>query len=640
MSTTEAANSFGSNEGNEADRRSNSQGIPDSFFTDDDLRRTDETFPQYLSPAVSVDSHAIATEETLDEAARHLTPSLGSTLSGSYLDQMSRPTSSRIDLPPSVLHDPSTHPDTATDAHFARWDGSLPQPRPSSARRIADDTARYQHTDNFIESQVDEVPDVMSFLERWEMHMDGPGAGMIDLRPDCINNWRPRSEDSAYETHDFRDIQGLGWESLGTDRKSASRVRSMFYPPEVSYGGPLQPSESAKPDHENFYSFKRAFHDHKVRFTHYQLRHTLAATSRNDVFYASCSKVKRASLSCPTVADTIIDLSSSSRRCHRSPVDCHITTIAASPAPEFPGYTSDSVLVTGSFEGEYSYLDLNSSYGQLPTEGHVTKAADGITTHIHAVRNRRSGTLAAAFCSNDRHLRLLDLRTDTWLSSFSYPDQLNCAATSPDGRLRVVVGDTRETLITDAERGDVLISLQNHSDDAFACAWADDGWHVATGAQDGKVVICDARNWKTPLATLHCDVGCARSLLFTRESPSPSSSSPALVVAEAYDVVSVYDTRDWATKQTINFFGSVSGVASVDNGRELIVGVGDRTVGGLLLFERNEDGFVVAEQNRRRSSAAQNGLLRASRKRNTDGMESYWENQPKRLGLVMEQLII
>lgn len=492
--------------------------------------------------------------------------------------------------------------------------------------------AQYQHAELQDAGPMDDVPDVLGFLERWYLHARSPEAGTICLDDKRIKEWRPPCENLTGEADtSFRDIQGLDWRSLDTDRASARHARKLFY---AASGGKTAPGSRTQDEERQFYKFKRTFGEHRARFTHYQLRHTLAATSRNDIFYASLNKVKRASLACPTVADIVVDLSSTSRGLNRASVDCHITTIAVSPPSEFPGYTSDSVLVTGGFDGEYSLLNLNShNSDDPPIEGFVTNAVDGITTHIHMLRQRRHGGLGAVFCSNDRKLRILDVGTNTWLNTFEYPDQVNCAATAPDGRLRVVVGDTQETLITDAERGTVLVSLRQHEDDAFACAWAQDGWHVATGAQDGKVFVYDARNWSRPVVRLDCDVGCARSLQFTE--CSGRTGSPALVVAETDDIVSIYDTRDWMSKQTIDFFGSVAGVVTLDGGRELLIANGDRTVGGLMLFGRRENDDLV--------DGEEIVVLRNGRKRSTGSTEeSYWEweNQPKRLGLSMEQLLI
>ena len=159
-----------------------------------------------------------------------------------------------------------------------------------------------------------------------------------------------------------------------------------------------------------------------------------------------------------------------------------------------------------------------------------------------------------------------------------YPSAINCSATAPDRRLRAIVGDFRDAYVTNAESGEVLVTLSGHIDHGFACAWSSNGIHVATGAQDGKTLVWDARNWTEPLQTLHSVMSCPRSLHFTDEG--------ALVVAESDDVVSIYDPLTFDRRQDLRFFGSVAGVGLLDGGKEVVVANTDKSVGGLLSFER------------------------------------------------------
>lgn len=535
-----------------------------------------------------------------------------------------------------------THTDPlASLVHDANVEGFLP---PGASEAML---AYYQRGAGIDSNPLDDTRldyDVADFLDRWHMQIAMPEAGLIELDANRIRGWRPPLEESTTDLPDpARDIQGLNWTYLGTRRDLARTARTMLYPSYDYFRTSRSSKSMISTERRNLFDFKQTHSSHRARFTHFQLRHVLAATSRNDVFYAAYNKVIRTSLACPAIADPIIDLSSLSGSLSRATADCHITTIAVSPPSDFAGYASHSMLIAGGFEGEYAMLNLNSDSGAAPTEGFVTHAIDGITTHIHTLPNRRTGALSAAFCSNDRKLRLLDMTTNTWTNSFEYEDQLNCAATSPDGRLRVVVGDTNHSLITDAEKGDVLFSMHEHADHAFACTWADDGWHVATGAQDGKVVVYDARYWKEPVARLDREMGCVRSLHFTQTG----HGSLALVVAESDDIVSVYDSQAWRSKQTIDFFGSVAGVTTLDGGRELVIANGDKLVGGLMVFERNDTGvgapmYRDSEDLSQDRSNSAGKSRRGSRKRTTDNddADDFWENQPKRFGVDLESLVI
>lgn len=423
--------------------------------------------------------------------------------------------------------------------------------------------------------------DVSDFLKHWDIQYHMGEAGLMHIDDERRLQWQPLIQGRGRPSG--RDMQGLNWAALQTNRSRARLARKMLYPLRYSWTPPISYDERSLFRQQHMYAFKGFYGQHKAEHSHGQLRNVLAARSRNDIFYAARSKIMHTSLSCPTYTNVVLDFGGASTNPNQAQ-NTEITTIAVSHLTDFDGYYSDAVLVTGGLRGEYSVLNLNSAQGEAPTEGFVTTAEECETTHVHVLGHRRTSALGAVFCSNDSKVRVLDIETNSWLAEFGYQYQINCAATSPDGRLRAIVGDTCETLITDAERGDVLFQTRQHTGFGFACAWADDGWHVATGSEDGKVVVYDARRWDVPLAALACEMSCARSLHFTMSN----RGGPALVVAESDDIVSVYDTMNWHNKQTMDFFGSVVGVAPVDNGQELIVANGDKTVGGLMVFDRRD----------------------------------------------------
>lgn len=367
------------------------------------------------------------------------------------------------------------------------------------------------------------------------------------------------------------DMQGIQWPLTGTSREHAAVARAMLHPSGWRAG------TSISNDAERHYQFRSFAPKHRAKFNHYQLRNALAASSRNDIFYSTGSKVMRASLLAPTLNETVMDLP---RPCQRAG-GFRVTCLSASSRSSISPHQTDAVLFAGGFNGEYAVRNLDSN-DKSHTEGEVTSCYNGLVTHIHNYADRRSGLLKAAFCSNDRKLRLMDVRTLSFTDTFAYDYSINCSATSADGRLRALVGDSLETLITDAEQGKTLVTLREHVDHGFACAWSYDGRNVATGAQDGKVVVWDTRNWSTPVNTLHSSMSCARSLNFT--------DTGALVVAENDDVVRVYDAGSFAAFQEIRFFGSIAGVALMDGGAEMAIANADSTIGGLMSFERPQQG--------------------------------------------------
>ncbi|KAM3420282.1 hypothetical protein BST61_g3569 [Cercospora zeina] len=402
------------------------------------------------------------------------------------------------------------------------------------------------------------------------------------------------------------DVQGIRWQLIGPAREQAMIARCMLHPSStnLNYVRPnrRQTSSGIAGDAENYYRFRSFAPKHKGTFEHYQLRNMLVAADRNNVFYGTAAnQVVRASLSCPNTRDIVMDLA--------KPVNTaaafRITCLSSSPRSFLAGCHTDHVLIAGGFYGEYAVCIIDSD-GQETSEGFVTHAYNGLVTHVHSFRDRRSGLLRAAFSSNDRRVRLMDVGTLRFTDGFTYEHAVNCSATSADGRLRALVGDSSDTLITDAQRGTPLVTLQEHTDHGFACVWSQDNRHVATAAQDGRIIIWDARSWKKPLRTFQSTMSCARSLQFTDDG--------ALVAAENEDIVTVYAGHSFDDKQEIRFLGSIAGVAVLDGGAELAIANADKTVGGLLTFERlpqglgnNTFGSVVAQPRQMVNSRCQNG---------------------------------
>ncbi|KAK3657107.1 hypothetical protein LTR56_002621 [Elasticomyces elasticus] len=395
------------------------------------------------------------------------------------------------------------------------------------------------------------------------------------LQP-SIQSWRPPDHvprDSLAPR--LWDMQGIRWDLLGPRRKDALTARGQLcrHSPSSPAAFDVLSTPAATTEEEKAYRFRSFTPMHVAKTTHYQLRSALAATSRSDVFYSTGDKVLRTSLASPTLQHTIMDLSKPTNLS----AGFRVTCLTASQSRADRNY-----VMAGGFNGEYAMLNLDAEDAELQ-EGFVTHAYNGLVTHIHTFDARRSGMPQAAFCANDHKVRLMDIGTTRYTNEFTYPHAINCAVTSPDGRLRALAGDSREVYITDAERGDTLVKLRGHLDHGFACAWSPNGNHVATGAQDGLTMVWDARNWSEPLHSLTSIMSCPRSLHFADDG--------ALIVAESDDVVSVYDGGTFTKRQDIRFFGSIVGVALLDGGAELVVANADKTVGGLLTFQRTTHGL-------------------------------------------------
>ncbi|KAK3116400.1 hypothetical protein LTR53_003264 [Teratosphaeriaceae sp. CCFEE 6253] len=500
---------------------------------------------------------------------------------------------------------PSTQPEMAADGGWSHTSGQSrqsssetplptapPAPTPGGGQqesRISrgqspSTTQRSRNLDITMLTDDDGLPvddhrqgyDFAEFMDDWRLRSildKGVTPFEAGAQP-SIRMWRPPPHLSRDEVdHGSIDIQAIEWDLIGPRRRDALAARTQLCDMVGTMPSASKPSQSCSREAESYYRFRGFTSKHQAKWSHYQLRNVLVATSRSDIFYSSGNEVRRTSLACPAQQDNVMDLPKTTDACAGFQVTCLATS------PSHSG-TAD-VLLAGGLHGEYALSALDQQSRTRLHKGFVTLAYNGVVTHIHAFTKRRCGAPMAAFCSNDRNLRLFDIGRLSFVSEFTYPHAINCAVTSPDGRLRALVGDCRDAYITDAEKGDTLVKLQGHMDHGFACAWSADGTHVVTGAQDNRALVWDARNWLQPLHVLP-SMSCTRSLHFGDDG--------ALVVAESHDLVSVYDAGTFRKRQDLRFFGSIAGVALLDGGEELVIGNCDKTVGGLLSFRRAAQG--------------------------------------------------
>lgn len=388
----------------------------------------------------------------------------------------------------------------------------------------------------------------------------------------------------------IRDIQGIRWDLLEQKRCNARRYRATFYKTVSPRLGDttnetlpqIHPAASKEP----FFDFYLSNTQLKPVVEHFQLRNVLATTSRTDVYYASGRKVMRTNL-LSTEPDCVMDLSATPHG-HQKATQFCITTLAA----------EQRLLVAGGFSGDYALVDTSSTLGTRPTVGILSEADNAVMNHVHIFNDRRNGSPRAIFASNDTYLRILDCSTNRMIAQMELKKAVNCAATSSDGRLRLVVGDFPSAILLDADTGQEIARMETHRADAFACAWSEDNVQVAWASQDKHIYIVDTRTWK-PLFSIPTEQDCVCSLRF---SP-PGGGRPVLVAAEAADFVHIFDTQTYQTQQTIDFFGNVAGTAFSADGRELLIANSDAKFGGIMSFRRAgfgnaasvRDHFVVQE---------------------------------------------
>jgi WD40 repeat protein len=163
--------------------------------------------------------------------------------------------------------------------------------------------------------------------------------------------------------------------------------------------------------------------------------------------------------------------------------------------------------------------------------------------------------------------------------------------------MRVLVGDSNETFITNAETGKPFEVLSGHQQGAFACDWADDGIHVATAGQDSTIQIYDARYWGKPLKVMRSELSLPRSIKF-----SPIGGGPrVLISAEADDYLNIINAQTFKSKQVFDFFGCTAGVSMTPDGSSLFMANADDGYGGIVELERCGWGEIRRTHERKNS---------------------------------------
>ncbi|KAI9684135.1 MAG: hypothetical protein M1829_003405 [Trizodia sp. TS-e1964] len=417
--------------------------------------------------------------------------------------------------------------------------------------------------------------DINTFLAQWQLLHSAndqevspiavPPNGDHFIAPGAQKYIRPRDLQNS-----TRDIQGIDWPRLGVTQERGREMRRQLYQNYMSLRQPQQEEPLARylRDRETYFRFRQTDLSNIAHLSHFQLRNVISATSRCDVYYAAKSEIVHVN---PTTGKSRTIMECESNSSHFSG-KTKISTMTA----------AHGILVAGGFYGEYSMTRLDYGSKTDLVEGMVTTNENGITNHVHTILSRSSGLPLAVFSSNDNKIRTLDCTTNRFISTHEFDWPVNCTATSPDGRLQVIVGDHTGIAITEAHSGHTLHTLSGHSDFGFACDWADDGYHIATGNQDKQVRIYDARNFSAPLAILHAELAGVRSLRF---SPV-GSGKRVLLMAEPADYVHVVDAHLFNSEQLLPMFGEIGGVAMSPSGDEIFIANTDRRVGGIIEYER------------------------------------------------------
>jgi WD40 repeat protein len=313
--------------------------------------------------------------------------------------------------------------------------------------------------------------------------------------------------------------------------------------------------------------------EHKATIEHFQLRNLMSVPAYNTVHFSSMSKVYSwvpgyDDLQC------LIDLSAPSAQSGFH----HAVKISTMKS-------AFGVTIAGGFKGEYA-MRAHDADGS-GAEGIVTKDDSGITNHVDIISSRTNRSPIGVFASNDNHVRILDCETNTFLADYELTHAINCTSTSPDGRLRVIIGDSPDAWVVEADTGRPVHPLRGHRDFGFACAWSPDMMQIATSNQDKTAMIWDARMWRM-LDKFESDVAGYRSLRY-----SPVGGGPrTLLLCEPADRIVLVNAQTYQTRQVLDFFGEVGGADYSPDGSTIWVANTDEDFGGFMEYDRRQWGQV------------------------------------------------
>ncbi|GKV09310.1 hypothetical protein SLEP1_g20830 [Rubroshorea leprosula] len=393
---------------------------------------------------------------------------------------------------------------------------------------------------------------------------------------DDFETSKSKTDTSALEARNGKDIQGIPWERLNFTRDKYREMRLRQY---KNYENLSLSREEIEKDclqvekGKTFYDFQFNTRLVKSTIVHFQLRNLLSATSKHDVYLMQnysvmhWSSMLRRGKEVLNVAKPIVPTLKRPGLLSQSLSRVQISTMAV----------KENLMVAGGFHGELICKYINQPGVAFCTK--LTSDENAITNTLDIYRNP-SWAMRVVAANNDAQVRIFDAENFACLNCFSFDWSVNNTSVSPDGKLFAVLGDSVECLIVDAQSGKVTGSLKGHLDYSFASAWHPDGRILATGNQDTTCRLWDIRNLSESLTVLKGRMGAIRAVKFT-------SDGRFLAMAEPADFVHVFDTESgYVNCQEIDMFGEIAGISFSPDTEALFVGVADRTYGSLLEFNR------------------------------------------------------
>ncbi|KAG5555627.1 hypothetical protein RHGRI_006318 [Rhododendron griersonianum] len=377
-----------------------------------------------------------------------------------------------------------------------------------------------------------------------------------------------------------KDIQGIPWERLNITREKYRQTRLEQY--KYNYKIVPQSGEGSEKDCKvtmkggMYYEFRHNSRSMKSTILHDQMRNSVWATSKHDVYLMSQFSVTHwSALTCNKTE--VLNVSG-----HVAPCEKHSGSL-------LEGFTrtqvstlavKDRLLVAGGYQGELICKNLDRPRVCFCTR---TTFDDNASTNVVEIYSTQSGAVHFTAANNDCGVRDFDMEKFQLSKHFCFPWPVNHTSMSPDGKLRIIVGDDPEGMLVDSGTGKMVASLVGHLDFSLASAWHPDGLTFATGNQDKTCRIWDARNLSKSVAALRGNLGAIQSIRY-------SSDGRFMAMAELADFVHVFDAKSgYEKEQEIDFFGEISGMSFSPDTESLFIGVCIPIYGSLLEFRRRRN---------------------------------------------------
>ncbi|KAK8552220.1 hypothetical protein V6N12_040830 [Hibiscus sabdariffa] len=358
---------------------------------------------------------------------------------------------------------------------------------------------------------------------------------------DDFESSKPKTDTSAEDARNGKDIQGIPWERLNFTRDRYRQARVRQYRNYENLFGSREGMEKECLQIEkgkSFYDFRFNTRLVKSTIVHFQLRNLLWATSKHDVYLMEnysvmhWSSLLRRGKEVLNVAKPIVPSLKHPGSLSQQLSRVQISTMAV----------KENFMVAGGFQGELICKYLNQPGVAFCTK--LTTDDNAITNAVDVYCNP-SGAVRVMAANNDAQIRIFDAETFAIVNRYSFDWSVNNASVSPDRKLLGVLGDSVESLIVDAQSGKVISSLKGHLDYSFASDWHPDGHILATGNQDTSCRLWDIRNLSKSLAVLKGRMGAIRGVKFT-------SDGRFMAMAEPADFVHVFDTKSGLEPRTVS----------------------------------------------------------------------------------------